>query len=107
VSAVDYYKRAIELNPGNLEYRLTLADRYYENDMTFQAINLWREVEAVRPTLVQARIKLARAYVRLEQYSDALREFERVLQLEPGNAAAKEGLMRLRGRSPVPSISAS
>ena len=107
VSAVDYYKRAIELNPGNLEYRLTLADRYYENDMTFQAINLWREVEAVRPTLVQARIKLARAYVRLEQYSDALREFERVLQLEPGNAAAKEGLMRLRGRSPVPSLSAS
>jgi tetratricopeptide (TPR) repeat protein len=103
VTAVDYYKRAIELNRGNLEYRLTLADRYFDNDMTFQAINLWREVVAVRPTLVQTRLRLAGAYLRLEQYPDALREYERVLQLEPGNQAAREGLIRLRGRATMPS----
>jgi tetratricopeptide (TPR) repeat protein len=100
VSAVDYYKRAIELNKGNLEYRLTLADRYYENDMTFQAINLWRDVVAVRPSLLDARLKLAAAYTKLEQYPDALREYERVLQLDPKNSRAREGIMRLRGRLP-------
>jgi superkiller protein 3 len=102
ISAIDYYKRAIELNKGNLEYRLTLAERYYENDMTFQAINLWREVVAVRPTLVAARLKLAGAYIRLERYLDAQREYERVLQLDPANLAARDGLMRIRGRAPAP-----
>ena len=102
VSAIDYYKRAIELNKGNLEYRLTLAERYYENDMTFQAINLWREIVAVRPTLVAARLKLAGAYARLEQYPGALREYERVLQLDPANVTARDGLMRLRGRAIAP-----
>ena len=96
LSAIDYYKRAIELDRGNLEYRLALADRYYQNDMTFQAINLWREIVTVRPTLLQASLKLAAAYIRLEQYPEALREYEKVLQLEPGNQHAREGLSRLR-----------
>jgi tetratricopeptide (TPR) repeat protein len=98
LSAVDYYKRAIELNRGSLDYRLTLADRYYDNDMVFQAINLWREVVVVRPTLVEARLKLAAAYARLEQYPEAQREYERVLQLEPTNQPANEAILRLRGR---------
>jgi tetratricopeptide (TPR) repeat protein len=98
VSAVDYYKRAIELNRGSLEYRLTLADRYYANDMTFQAINLWRDVVAVRPNLAETRLKLAAAYIRLEQYPDALREFERVLQLDPANQPARNGIALLRGK---------
>jgi superkiller protein 3 len=102
VSAIDQYKRAIELNKGNLEYRLTLAERYYENDMTFQAINLWREVVAVRPTLAAARLKLAGAYLRLEQYPDAQREYERVLQLDPANLIARDGLMRIQGRAIAP-----
>jgi len=102
VSAIDYYKRAIELNKGNLEYRLTLAERYYENDMTFQAINLWREIVAVRPTLVAARLTLAGAYARLEQYPEAQREYERVLQLDPANVIARDGLIRLRGRAIAP-----
>jgi tetratricopeptide (TPR) repeat protein len=100
VSAVDFYKRAIELNRGNLEYRLTLATRYFENEMTYQAINLWREVLAVRPTLVETRLKLAEAFIRLEQYPDALREYERVLQLDPQNQTARTRSMQLRGRAP-------
>jgi len=98
VSAVDFYKKAIELNKGRLEYRLTLANRYFENDMTFQAISLWRDVLAVRPTLVDARLKLAEAFVRLEQYPDALREYERVLQIDPHNTVARVKSMQLRGR---------
>jgi tetratricopeptide (TPR) repeat protein len=43
--------------------------------------------------------KLARAYGRLEQYPDALLEYEWVLQVEPGNLAARDGLLRLRGRA--------
>ncbi len=98
VSAVDFYKKAIELNKGRLEYRLTLANRYFENDMTFQAISLWRDVLAVRPALVDARLKLAEAFVRLEQYPDALREYERVLQIDPHNTVARVKSMQLRGR---------
>jgi hypothetical protein len=43
--------------------------------------------------------KLARAYGRLEQYPDALLEYEWVLQVEPGNLAAREGPLRLCGRA--------
>jgi tetratricopeptide (TPR) repeat protein len=73
-SAFDFCERTMELNRGNLEYReyrLMLADRYHDNDMTFQAINLWREVVAIRPTLVQTKLNLATAYIRLEQYPTA------------------------------------
>jgi tetratricopeptide (TPR) repeat protein len=97
VSAVDYYKKAIELNKGNLQYRLTLAERYSENDLNFQAINLWREILVARPTLLPARLKLAAAYLRLEQFPEAVREYERVLQLDPKNQDAREALTRLRG----------
>jgi len=98
ISAQDHYKRAIELNRGNLGYRLALAERYYANDLTFQAISMWREIVLLRPSLVDIRLKLAAAYLRLEQFPDALREYERVLQLDPKNSRAREGIMRLRGR---------
>jgi tetratricopeptide (TPR) repeat protein len=100
VSALDYYKKAIELNRGNIEYRVTLAERYFANDMNFQAINLWRDVLAARPNLIDARLRLAEAFVKLEQYPDALREYERVLQLDPQNPTARVKSLQLRGRFP-------
>jgi tetratricopeptide (TPR) repeat protein len=97
-SALEHYKKAIELNKASLDYRLTLADRYFANEMTFQAIGLWREILVLRPTLIQPRLSLAGAYIKIEQFPEALREYERVLQLQPNNAAAKTGIIRLRGR---------
>ncbi len=98
ISAQDYYKKAIELDRGNLGYRLALAERYYANDLSNQAISMWRESVALRPSLVEIRLKLASAYLCLEQFPEAIREYERILQLDPNNAAAKAGIMRLRGR---------
>jgi tetratricopeptide (TPR) repeat protein len=65
--------------------------------LNFQAINLWREILVARPTLLPARLKLAAAYLRLEQFPEAVREYERVLQLDPKNQDARDALTLLRG----------
>ena len=65
--------------------------------MNYHAINLWQEILVVRPTLLPARLKLAAAYIRLEQFPEAVREYERVIQLEPKNQDARDALTRLRG----------
>jgi hypothetical protein len=57
---------------------------------------LARDPLVARPTLLPACLKLAVAYLWLEQFPEAVREYERILQLEPKNQDARGALTRLR-----------
>ena len=50
----------------SLEYRLMLTGGSYENGQIFQAMDLWRDVGAVRPTPLEARRKLGRSICNLQ-----------------------------------------
>lgn len=97
-AALDRYRRAIELDRRNVDYRLWLADRYYQNDLSYQAINLWQEVTARKPGYLPVHLRIAEAYVQLGDFRAAEREYERVLRMDPTNEKAKKGLALLRGR---------
>ena len=97
-AAFDAYKKAVELDRRNVEYKAQLAQRLYENEKFFHAIELWQAILAQEPADLKTRLRLANAYVRVGEFRDATREYERVLQLFPGHRESREALAALRGR---------
>ena len=97
-AAFKAYKQAIELDRRNSEYKAQFAQRLFENEKFFQAIELWQAILAQEPADLTTRLRLANAYVRVGELRDATREYERVLQLFPTHREAREALTALRGR---------
>lgn len=92
------YKQAIELDRRNNEYKAQFAQRLFENEKFFHAIELWQAILAQEPADLTTRMRLANAYVRVGELRDATREYERVLQLYPAHREAREALTALRAR---------
>jgi len=57
-----------------------------------EAVEVCRAGLAVHPSYLSARVTLGRALVELQQFEDAQRELEQVLQSAPENLAAIRGL---------------
>lgn len=97
IAAQGEYRKALELDPGNVSLRLRLADKYMGHGLVEQAIALWQEVGRIRPGNVEAHVRLADVYDRLGRRSEAEVEYDQILRLDPGSEAARQGLARLRG----------
>ena len=97
-TAFNAYKQAIGLDRRNSEYKAQFAQRLFENDKFFHAIELWQAILAQEPADLTTRLRLANGYVRVGELRDAIREYERVLQLYPTQREAREALAALRGR---------
>jgi tetratricopeptide (TPR) repeat protein/O-antigen ligase len=91
-AAVDAYRKAVALDGRSIPYRIRLARRLWETEQYYQAMNEWRAVVAQDPGNVEARLALARGYVRMGQPDDARREYLRILQLAPDQPAARREL---------------
>ncbi|MGH7276964.1 MAG: tetratricopeptide repeat protein [Candidatus Rokuibacteriota bacterium] len=61
-------------------------------------MNEWRTVKGQAPKNLAARLALARAYERIGERLDALREYREILDLQPDHPGALQGLARLGGR---------
>lgn len=98
------YRKAVDLAKDsvkdNLDYRLHLA-RYFDNERYFQAIETWQVAARLQPLDVEVRLSIARAYAGVGDPLQAARTYERVLQIEPGNTVALQGLQAIRGRLPA------
>ena len=57
-----------------------------------EAVDVCRAGLAVHPSYLSARVTMGRALIELQQFSDAQRELEQVLQSAPENLAAIRGL---------------
>ncbi len=97
-AAFNAYKQAIELDRRNGEYKARFAQRLFENEKFFHAIELWQAILSQEPADLTTRLRLANAYVRVGELRDATREYERVLQLYPSHREAREALAALRSR---------
>lgn len=97
IAAQGEYRKALELDPGNVGLRLRLAEKYVQNGLMDQAITLWQEVGRIRPGNLEAHVRLAGAYEKLGRRKEAEVEYDQILRLDPGNEAARQGLSRLRG----------
>jgi tetratricopeptide (TPR) repeat protein len=96
--ALDDFRAAVALDPRAARYRRRLAERLWQSEQFFQAINEWRTLKEQQPRDVEARLALARAYERVGQPADAYREYREVLALVPEQAEAGRALARMEGR---------
>ncbi|HEV8587041.1 MAG TPA: O-antigen ligase family protein [Methylomirabilota bacterium] len=94
--ALEAFRAAVALAPGEPRYRERLAQRLWESEQYYQAMNEWRTVRDQAPRNVGARLSLARAYEKVGDKTEAYREYRAVLELEPGNPDATRALTKFR-----------
>jgi cytochrome c-type biogenesis protein CcmH/NrfG len=74
---------------------LRFAQALWQTDQYYQAMNEWRAVLSRSPGNVDARLLLARAYVRTGNLSEAAAEYRRLIQISPARTEARQELARL------------
>lgn len=76
------FEEAIHLDCNNAEYYPESAQLYEEQGRTRQAIGQWKQTKALQPRL---EFSLARGnvYLAIERYSDAIQEYQELLENDP------------------------
>jgi tetratricopeptide (TPR) repeat protein len=96
--ALEEYRTAVALDGGPSRFRERLARRLWETEQYYQAMAHWRAIVAQEPRNVDARLSLARAYAKIGDRIESFREYLRILEIQPGHAAARAEISRIRGR---------
>ena len=95
--ALDFYQKAVECNPseGLAYYRLAQL-LYKKGDDTRGAVKQFRAAVVREPESTKFRLALAEIYMVVEMPRNAEREYQKILELQPDNGAAKAGLRKAR-----------
>lgn len=83
--AIEYYKKAISLNPESRNALSGLADIYTETGKTGKAVELLRKLISLKPSDAQAHFSLGYSYRFAGMSQEAVDEMELALVLDPGN----------------------
>jgi tetratricopeptide (TPR) repeat protein len=95
--ALEAFRHAATLDQALTAFRARLAAGLWENEQYMQAIAEWQTIASQEPGNVEARLALARAYLKAGDRGRALGEYRRVLVLAPGHAEARQAVARLSG----------
>ncbi len=98
-AAVYNYQKACEAGPPNAEPYFQLANLLMQSEEDRderEIMKLLRRAVELGPRSSRMRLSLADFYVEQGLLANARREFEEVLRIEPGHAAAKAGLKKVR-----------
>ena len=93
--ALQEYRQAVALEGRRSALRLRLAQRLWETEQYYQAMNEWRAVLGQDPGNLEARLGLARAHVKAGDRHEAAQEYGRILQIVPEQPEARRELARL------------
>lgn len=86
--AMDFFKKAIELNPNMEAPHLELGRIYYIKRQYDLEIKEYQEVLKVNPQNTDALFYLAQAYETKSLYHLAIKEYEKVISIDPEDAEA-------------------
>ena len=81
--SLDYYRRAVELDPGNADYATGYSSALVQARRFPDAVVVLRRVLAVAPEHYAAHANLATALYALKQYPAALSEYQWLLKAKP------------------------
>ena len=95
--AIEAFRQAAALEGALPAFRARLAARLWENEKYVEAVSEWQRIAASEPDNLEARVALARAYLKMGDRGRSLGEYRRVLALAPGHAEARQSVARLSG----------
>lgn len=81
--SLDYYRRAAEIEPGNIDYATGYAAALVQARRFAEAVALLRRIIAVAPDTYAARANLATALGELQQHREALVEYQWLNRARP------------------------
>lgn len=103
--AIDEYLKALQIDPHNEKIKVSLnvakdnikserevdkAIAQYNNGEYNEAIRSFRAIVSMWPDDISSHFHLAKSYLKLNKYREAMIELERVLQINPDYENAKE-----------------
>ncbi|XP_051894045.1 small glutamine-rich tetratricopeptide repeat-containing protein alpha-like [Pristis pectinata] len=91
-SAVDYYTKAIELNPNNAVYFCNRAAAYSKLGNYTGAVQDCEKAIAFDPCYSKAYGRMGLALASLNKYSEAVNYYKKALELDPDNESYKANL---------------
>ena len=102
--AEEQYRASVE-SLSNSEAWNGLGDIYAHQDRHDEAEHAWRRVLELSPFDTEAHLALGNSYLASGRSVDAEREYRAVLLMDPHNAAALEGLAKLKANAKqVPAV---
>jgi tetratricopeptide (TPR) repeat protein len=91
--ALSHYEAAVRLEPENIIFQKNLGDFYYvEQKRVKDALEVYVKVLEIEPEDIETLLALGNICRETQQNEDAVVFFERVLEIEPWNQAARVGL---------------
>lgn len=94
--AIDAYKRAIAIEPGDLSIRTNLATLILESGSPEDAIPHYRAVVRADSSHAEAWLNLGVAYGNAGRLDEAREAWQQVVKRDPSNRAARQYLSQLR-----------
>jgi Flp pilus assembly protein TadD len=91
-SLLDEVKKKADQNPKDADSLYHLADIYDRNEQYAEAIETYKKVVALRPTMGYAYFKMGNAYNRINRSAEAVTALKQAISLTPKNAVAYNNL---------------
>ena len=91
------FKRALEIDPDMAEAYNNLGLLHFKSKKYEEAMSLFEAAVKKREDYPNAYYNLGNAYMKLDMHAKALNAWEHTLELDPGNAKAKEAMEEISG----------
>jgi len=97
--ALAAYETSLKLNPNNLESHLGLADFYFRQGLTQDALGEYRQAVSVSPESARAYRELAEVELSLNHFPESIAAAKRAFELDPSERKSRyiEAIASMRG----------
>ena len=94
-----HYEQAAQLQPDNTTFQKNLADFYFvECNRIQEAMDIYVKILESHPEDIETLMTAGHISVALQRFDDARTIYERVLEIEPWNADARQSLSNIESR---------